>query len=223
VRNARRRGCACKEVRRCTLAVYLAALASLAFGVSAHADPCKAIPDSGPAPAFLRPGRSFSGPVVRVIDGDSLCVAVGSGPAAWVEVRLADFYAAERGSPGGPAAKTALERIALGKVVSCTAGPQSYDRVVSACRISGRAIGEMMRAAGLSQGGRGYAPIQAPSLSRSSSTAEAREATAAESPYRSCRDARAAGAAPMYRGAPGYNPSLDGDHDGIACEPYRRH
>lgn len=40
--------------------------------------------------------------------------------------------------------------------------------------------------------------------------------------WRNCADARAAGAAPVYRGTPGYNPNLDGDHDGIACEPYRQ-
>lgn len=39
--------------------------------------------------------------------------------------------------------------------------------------------------------------------------------------WRSCAEARAAGAAPLYRGRPGYNPNLDGDNDGIACEPYR--
>jgi hypothetical protein len=39
--------------------------------------------------------------------------------------------------------------------------------------------------------------------------------------YRSCAQARAAGAAPMRRGSPAYNPNLDGDNDGIACEPYR--
>jgi len=39
--------------------------------------------------------------------------------------------------------------------------------------------------------------------------------------YRSCAQARAAGAAPMRRGQPSYNPNLDGDGDGIACEPYR--
>jgi len=44
---------------------------------------------------------------------------------------------------------------------------------------------------------------------------------AAASAFYSCAAARAAGAAPMYRGQPGYNPNLDGDHDGIACEPYR--
>jgi uncharacterized membrane protein YsdA (DUF1294 family) len=39
--------------------------------------------------------------------------------------------------------------------------------------------------------------------------------------YRNCADARAAGAAPIYRGEPGYRSSMDGDNDGIACEPYR--
>lgn len=39
--------------------------------------------------------------------------------------------------------------------------------------------------------------------------------------YRGCDDARAAGAAPIHQGQPGYRPEMDGDHDGIACEPYR--
>jgi endonuclease YncB( thermonuclease family) len=40
--------------------------------------------------------------------------------------------------------------------------------------------------------------------------------------YRNCAQARAAGAAPLYRGQPGYGAHMDGDGDGIACEPYRR-
>lgn len=39
--------------------------------------------------------------------------------------------------------------------------------------------------------------------------------------FRNCNEARAAGAAPLYRGQPGYRPQMDGDNDGIACEPYR--
>ncbi|QUT08044.1 excalibur calcium-binding domain-containing protein [Sphingobium phenoxybenzoativorans] len=35
-----------------------------------------------------------------------------------------------------------------------------------------------------------------------------------------CNDARAAGAAPIYRGEPGYREGMDGDGDGIACEAY---
>lgn len=39
--------------------------------------------------------------------------------------------------------------------------------------------------------------------------------------YRNCDAARAAGVAPLYAGEPGYRDSMDGDGDGIACEPYR--
>lgn len=36
--------------------------------------------------------------------------------------------------------------------------------------------------------------------------------------FRNCREARAAGAAPLYRGQPGYGSHLDRDGDGVACE-----
>lgn len=37
-----------------------------------------------------------------------------------------------------------------------------------------------------------------------------------------CNDVRAAGAAPLYEGEPGYREDMDGDGDGIACEPIRQ-
>ncbi|MCU6453926.1 excalibur calcium-binding domain-containing protein [Sphingomonas sp. A2-49] len=40
--------------------------------------------------------------------------------------------------------------------------------------------------------------------------------------YSGCNDAEAAGAAPIYAGEPGYRSAMDGDGDGIACEPYPR-
>lgn len=36
--------------------------------------------------------------------------------------------------------------------------------------------------------------------------------------FRNCSEARAAGAAPVRRGDPGYAPHLDRDNDGIGCE-----
>lgn len=39
--------------------------------------------------------------------------------------------------------------------------------------------------------------------------------------FRNCIEARAAGAAPITAGQPGYGPHLDRDGDGVACEPYR--
>ena len=36
--------------------------------------------------------------------------------------------------------------------------------------------------------------------------------------YANCDAVRAAGAAPLYRGQPGYRAALDRDNDGVACE-----
>ena len=38
--------------------------------------------------------------------------------------------------------------------------------------------------------------------------------------YKNCAEARAAGAAPIRRGQPGYRAALDRDGDGVACERY---
>jgi Excalibur calcium-binding domain len=40
--------------------------------------------------------------------------------------------------------------------------------------------------------------------------------------YANCSQARAAGAAPVRRGDPGYGSHLDRDGDGVGCEPRRR-
>lgn len=39
--------------------------------------------------------------------------------------------------------------------------------------------------------------------------------------YSGCNAARAAGVAPIYSDEPGYRIEMDGDGDGIACEPVR--
>lgn len=41
--------------------------------------------------------------------------------------------------------------------------------------------------------------------------------------YKNCDAVRAAGKAPLYQDEPGYEPRLDADGDGVACEPYHRH
>ena len=59
-------------------------------------------------------------------------------------------------------------------------------------------------------------PVDAPE-SGSSAAAPPTEVAAAGY-YPNCKAAKAAGAAPLYVGQPGYRPGLDRDHDGIACE-----
>lgn len=39
--------------------------------------------------------------------------------------------------------------------------------------------------------------------------------------YAGCNEVRAAGKAPLHAGQPGYRVEMDGDSDGVACEPYR--
>jgi micrococcal nuclease len=184
----------------------------------AAADPCEAIPEVGPMPAYLAFGATFSGPVVDVLDGDSLCVAVGPEHKDWVEVRLADFYAPESGEAAGASAKAALARIALGKSAVCVAGMKTYDRVAARCQVDGRPIGDLMRGAHIAEGGRGTGravPAGARIRPRAASVGGVFR-------FKNCAAARAAGVAPMRRGDSAYNPNLDGDGDGVACEPIRR-
>lgn len=113
----------------------------------ALADPCEA--------ALPKPGTTFAGTVRHVGDGDSLCVGPGSDPDTWIEVRVADFYAPELNAPGGRQAKATLERLAKGRRAVCQAQHKSWDRVVARCTINGVSVGDLMRRAGVAEGGKG--------------------------------------------------------------------
>lgn len=60
------------------------------------------------------------------------------------------------------------------------------------------------------------APVLAPL--RLSDAGGGTDRRSGEGAYASCAQARAAGAAPLHRGDPGYSTRLDGDGDGVACE-----
>lgn len=64
-------------------------------------------------------------------------------------------------------------------------------------------------------------PIARTRITRSAAPVERRMALEGVF-FRNCAEARAAGMAPLRRGRPGYRPQMDGDSDGIACEPIRR-
>lgn len=122
-------------------------LATLIAANSAMADPCEG--------ALPKKGSSFGGLVRYVGDGDSLCIGENSDPSTWIEVRIADFYAPELHDPGGREAKASLTHLAYGKEAKCFAGRRSYDRVVAECKIGGYSVAELMRRAGVKEGGRG--------------------------------------------------------------------
>jgi hypothetical protein len=126
---------------------------------AAAADPCNAIPDKGPAPAWIKSGARFSGVVRYVVDGDGFCVGGTVDPATWIEVRLADFSAPELTSPEGKGAKAVLAGLVFQRPVECIvrAGRNgrtiSYDRVIAVCSASGRGLAAQLRAAGVQEGG----------------------------------------------------------------------
>lgn len=132
----------------------IAGIALVLWPRDASADPCTAALPS-------RAGAEFAGVVRYVGDGDSLCVGPASGPGStWVEVRLMDFDAPELRQPGGIAARDTLRRLALGRQAQCvvtrsarSGATRSYDRTHAVCRIGGQTIGDMMRAAGIAEGG----------------------------------------------------------------------
>lgn len=136
-----------------TTMAWIAAFAVVFLGSHARADPCEA-----PLPG--QEGARFAGTVRYIGDGDGLCVGASSNPNTWIEVRLADFDAPELNRPGGPEARMALERIAMGREARCTArrGRSGrvvvYDRVIAMCRIDSRSVGDLMREAGVEEGGR---------------------------------------------------------------------
>lgn len=67
----------------------------------------------------------------------------------------------------------------------------------------------------------GAAAAHRPQPMPSMQLAPARQAPAPGRAFANCAEARAAGAAPVHRGDPGYGPHLDRDNDGVGCEPYR--
>lgn len=131
---------------------WLLISAALLLASAAKADPCE-----GRLPG--RAGEPFAGLVRYVGDGDSLCLGNTTDPATWIEVRLSDFDAAELQSPTGRADRERLIRVAGRRRLDCVAvGGRNgrvivYDRVIASCRLNGRRVGDLLRAAGGREGG----------------------------------------------------------------------
>jgi len=68
---------------------------------------------------------------------------------------------------------------------------------------------------------RGSRPQQAPLTRQSFAPSQLTPQQRATRAFRNCAEARAAGAAPVRRGDPGYGSHLDRDNDGVGCEPYK--
>jgi len=130
----------------------LISAALLLAPAAAKADPCE-----GRLPG--RAGEPFAGLVRYVGDGDSLCLGNTTDPATWIEVRLSDFDAPELHSATGRADRDRLARLVARRRLDCVAvrGRNGrvivHDRVIASCRLNGRRVGDLLRAAGGREGG----------------------------------------------------------------------
>jgi glucose/arabinose dehydrogenase len=129
-----------------TVPVHIAAMAVIA-ATAAQSLACPPAPPAAPAqPASLqRPtlaactaaaparGASFTGTVLQVIDGRTLCVANGPTPDQWVRVRLTDA------NPTAP--RGALMAAAFAKQVVCVAAAADGEGVQAVCEADGQSVG----------------------------------------------------------------------------------
>jgi hypothetical protein len=113
----------------------LATVVSLAFGASAHAATCGGAP---PADAV-----EFRGPVLEVLDGERLCVALAPDPSTWVPVRLAD---ARINVSTAPAPRGALMAASFGQDVTCRIVGRDEEGVIAECRSDRGSVGRLSQA-----------------------------------------------------------------------------
>jgi hypothetical protein len=92
--------------------------------------------------------------------------------------------------------------------VACEALPSG-----SGSSSSGSSTGSGSSADSASSGGSSYSDS-----SGSGTSGGTNGSSSSDTSYANCSEARAAGAAPLYQGDPGYSSRLDRDGDGVACE-----
>lgn len=118
--------------------------------------------------------------------------------------------------PDGLSSAIAFAAIALGIVMNASAHGGGLN--VKGCHNDRQRGGNHCHRSGGSPTRSNAAPINNFSLSRIA-PARAPQGTAV---FANCAEARAAGAAPVRRGEPGYGTHLDRDGDGVGCEPRSR-
>lgn len=143
-------------------------------------------------------------------------------------------------APGDPVeSKRALDTLSRGTALISRQGRDLYGRTLARVQVNGvdlscaqLAGGRAIYRADWDQFGSvgtdcsvlesREAERNAPRRQRAQTDRSASNARSVSWSYRNCAEARRAGAAPLLRGTPGYGPHMDGDGDGIACEPFRR-
>jgi len=88
------------------------------------------------APA-LPVGGALRGPVLHVLDGETLCVALGPATSDWAALRLSDAPPASN--------RSLLMAVAFAKDVDCTIVETGEAELVAFCTLDGRSLGDLAR------------------------------------------------------------------------------
>ncbi|HRD29815.1 MAG TPA: hypothetical protein PLO65_16065, partial [Caulobacter sp.] len=102
---------------------------------------------SGPHPVA---GVEIRGPVLHVIDGETICVALGYAPDEWIALRLADAPVASPirrvSSRAGADPRGVMMAAAFAKMAECRTELDRGGEVVAVCTVDGvplaRALGD---------------------------------------------------------------------------------
>lgn len=114
-------------------------IAGFALAVSAGAAQASEV-CSAPAPAV---GTEVHGPVLHVLDGNHLCIALGATPDTWLAVELGDARLTKASDNPDRNPRGALMSVAFAQNVSCRIVDRVDDRAVAACALDGRPLGDL--------------------------------------------------------------------------------
>ena len=124
--------------------LFGAGLALFAAGGQAQAAPSQ--PCAGPHPVA---GVEIRGPVLHVIDGETICVALGYAPDEGIRLRLADAPVVspirrvsnrEEADP-----KRVMMAAAFAKMAECRTELDADRQVVAVCTVDGMPLGRALR------------------------------------------------------------------------------
>jgi hypothetical protein len=90
------------------------------------------------------------GPVLHVLDGARLCVAMGPDPSEWVALRLADA------PEGSDSSRGALMAASFGQDVVCRLVGRDDEGAVAICRTSKGALGAQLAAPRIIRAGQAW-------------------------------------------------------------------
>ena len=125
-------------------AVFAAGLSLFAAAGEARAETAE--PCTGPNPVA---GVQIRGPVLHVIDGGTICVALGYAPDEWIRLRLVDAPVTapvrrvsnrEEADP-----RAVLMAAAFARTAECVTRLDRRGEVVAVCTVDGVPLGRAMR------------------------------------------------------------------------------